>query len=487
MKKIFLLLIVAIAAVMMTSCDESWVNPPTQNGEYTKTPDSFIGQEATVRPKDSIVVVTKDSTITKFINDTIYTTDTTVITIVTTEHDTITVPVGADTVYQDWVNKYSFGYEPSILRGDIYYDVENDTWMDVEKKEEKNHFETQTTLGIRVRRATADTLFLKKMGKSIKYLTPSYENNLTYDSKTFKGGVVSRTERDVRLRMNDSYETVVPQYYEEAFVTDEGVLRQLPSFRITSTEYLSHEDHVIVDDTIVKDGMVYNAIRRDAKIAAHVVVFPQVGEAYEETVILKSDNTMDELKQKIYVEDHPYVEPTPTPEDTVPVNPDTIPTPPTPPTPDEPGYPFQGGKVKAAYFTWAVDMNNRIHEAILIVTENTLVPIVDTDYQMVSGTRYVYNPSEVTVNDDMSAYNSVSYNGGVVPAVLSSYNGGLYWNFNGSPVCAMEDASLASLARNQSTTLTSTKVQDLSRKCTFKNVGNTTHIQTPFYTVVISR
>jgi hypothetical protein len=164
---------------------------------------------------------------------------------------------------------------------------------------------------------------------------------------------------------------------------------------------LSHEDHVIVDDTIVKDGMVYNAIRRDAKIAAHVVVFPQVGEAYEETVILKSDNTMDELKQKIYVEDHPYVEPTPTPEDTVPVNPDTIPTPPTPPTPDEPGYPFQGGKVKAAYFTWAVDMNNRIHEAILIVTENTLVPIVDTDYQMVSGTRYVYNPSEVTVNDDI--------------------------------------------------------------------------------------
>jgi hypothetical protein len=480
-KNYLLLLIVAIAAVMMTSCDESWVNPPTQNGEYTKTSDANVGVEATVRPKDSIVVVTKDSTITKFINDTIYIpgkTDS--IYIVTTEHDTILVPVEhTDTVYMDWVDKYSFGYEPSIVRGDIYYDIENDTWMDVEKKDEKNHFETQTTLGIRVRRATADTLFLKKKGKSIKYLTPSYENNLTYDSRTFKGGVVSRTERDVRLRMDDSYETVVPQYYEEAFVTDEGVLRQLPSFRITSTEYLSHEDHVIVDDTIVKDGMVYNAIRRDAKILAHVVVFPQVGDVYEEDVILKSDNTMDELKQKIYVEDHPVP---PTQDDPVdPVDPND------PNDPDDPGYPFQGGKVKAAYFTWAIDMNNHIHEAILIVTENMLVPIVDTDYQMVSGTRYVYNPSEVTVNDDMSAYNSVSYNGGVVPAVLSSYNGGLYWNYNGSPVCAMEDATLASMARHQSTTLTSTKLQDLSRKVTFKNVGNTTHIQTPFYTVVISK
>lgn len=468
------------------------MNEPESKGKGNGVKDFTFGNVVDERPltdtvtvHDSIIVVTPDSTGTKFITDTIFIpgkTDS--IYIVTTEHDTILIEVGTtDTVFVDWVNKYSYGHEYSIVSGDTYADVEDFSWLDITKKDEQKHFDVNTTAAVKVRRATAEDKFLKNLGKSIKYLPPVIENNLTADVRTFDGGVVSRTERDVRLKMNDSYETVVPQYFEEAFIVDEGVTRQMPSFRITSTEYISHDDDIIEGDTTIKDGMVYQGIRRVAKIAAKMVVFPQVGAPFDTTVILTSDNTMDELKQKIYVEDHPYVEPTP--KDTIPEDkPDTVPT---TPDPDEPGYPFQGGKVKAAYFTYAIDMNNRIHEAILVVTESTLVPIVDSDYQMVSGTRYVYNPSEVTVSDNQAAYNAVSYNGGVVPAVLTDINGSLRWTYEGTVVCAMKDATLASMARQQTTTLTSTKLQDLSRKCQFKNVGNTTHIQTPYYTVVISK
>jgi hypothetical protein len=485
-KKLFYFVLAFILpALFFASCEA--FNPPTDNG----VKDQTLGNYFKVNP-DTIVktvtVITPSDTVTVQVIDTIYHNDSIFIVI---PGDTVYIQNPTDTIYLDWVNKYTFGYEKSLLSGNTYCDAEETSWMEVEKKDSKEHFEVKTTLGIKLRPATADTLFLRKMGKDIKYLTPRETDVNTSERSESSNAIVRKNKRTMVLEMDDSFTVEVPQYDEEAFVWDDGVMRQLPTMRIISTEYLGHNDYVIENDTVVKNGMVYNAIRRDAPVGIKLIVLPQVGEAYEETVILHADNTMDEMKQKIYVPDHPYVEPT-IPEDTIPTPPDTIPTTPEDtipdqPTPDEPGYPFQGGKVKAVYFTCAVDMANGVHQAILIQTENTVVPIVDSDYQMVSGTRYVYNPAEFTVTDDITAYNSVSYNGGVVPAVLRSENGTLRWYYNGDRVCSFKDASFASLLRTQSTVFSSTKVEDLARKVTFKNVGNTTEIYTPYYTVVISQ
>jgi hypothetical protein len=278
------------------------------------------------------------------------------------------------------------------------------------------------------------------------------------------------------LVMNDNFNSNVAEVFEDASVVYKNVKRNLLYTRVVDTRYVSHEDELVENDTVVKNGYVWKRKHRVARIQVKRVEYPQVGQEVTLYDTLVVDSRDANFKTPLYVKDH------------VVPNPDTIPTEPqdtTSVTPDGPGY--KDGRIIEAYFTYAIDMSNKIHDAILLhMKDGSLAAIVDTDYRMVNGTRYVYNPAEVTVTDDPTAYNGVSYDGNVVPAVLRDENGTLRWYYNGNRVCSFKDASLASLVRNQTTTLSSTKLQDLTRKVSFRNVGTTTHIQTPYYTVVIS-
>lgn len=475
-KNYLLLLIVAIAAVMMTSCDESWVNPPTQNGEYTKTPDSFVGQEATVRPKDSIVVVTKDSTITKFINDTIYIpgkTDS--IYIVTTEHDTILVPVEhTDTVYIEWVNKFNYSFEKTETQDSTYWDGEAETKLTVEKQSSTENYEAALKAAAAVEGVSADTLFLTNLGENISYLPPVTTYDETFDRQDDKV-VISKTDRRVNLKMSDTYEADVKLSYEQAFAYVDGVAHQLQSYRIGRVEYLGHKDKIIKGDTIIRKGKRYNAIHRVAPIGVDVMVFPQVGDPYQKTVVLYSDNTMEGMEKKIYVEDTTYTPPTP-------------PTPPSPGEPDDPNEPDEPGYAHFIhiYKSVAVNMAGGLEHAFVgLKDDSTLVAFSLNECQYADGIYTITDPSEFTVSDNPVAYNSVSYDGNLIPAVLKDEQGSKRWYYEGRLVCAFKDGSLSSKQRDQHFDINSIEMQDLSYKVRFENVGNTTRILMTNYTVVL--
>lgn len=463
--------IMMMVAVFVASCKE-WYHEPDSPGGKTwgggvclVTDTAFI-----LQPGDT--VYRAGDTVYIELHDTIH----------SVVHDTINgVIIVHDTVYVTPEPTKVLGFtRTSDQRNYGYYaDDEQTTTMSVDGTP---YASTQVNYGAEVTAHGIDTMWLENKSK-VTYNSPIIANarrtpvgsgDRRYN--TFDGEI-NVTSQDVELAMNDNFNSNVAEVYEDASVTYEGVKRNLLYTRVVDTRYISHEDELVENDTVVKNGYVYKRKHRVARIQVKRVEYPQVGEEVTLFDTLVVDSRDANFSTPLYVKDHEYEEPT-----------DTVPPTPVDPEPDpepEPGY--KNGLIVEAWFTYAIDMSSNIHDALLLKTkDSTLIAITDESYQMVSGVRYVYNPEEVTVSDDISAYNGVSYNGNVVPAVLRDENGTLRWYYDGNKVCSFKDASLASLVRSQSTTLASTKMQDLTRKVSFKNVGTTTHIQTPYYTVVIS-
>lgn len=466
-------------AFFITSCDKKWYNGPDvhrgsetyNSGAHALGPDSVFLPGDTVYRDGKTVIVEVHDTIRETIHDTI---NGEVIV-----HDTVYVNPEPSKVlrFTRTSDPRNYGY---------YVDDEQTTTMSVDGVP---YASTQVNYGAEVTAHGIDTMWLENKAK-VTYNSPIISNArrapVDYGDRRYNtfNGEINVTSQDAVLAMSDNFNSNVAEVFEDASVTYDNVKRSLLYTRVVDTRYVSHEDEVVENDTVVKNGYVWKRKHRVARIQVKRVEYPQVGEEVTLFDTLVVDSRDANFSTPLYVKDHEVIDP-----DTVPVlPPDTIPVLPpdtTPVTPDDPGY--KDGRIVGVYFTYAIDMSSIIHDAILFhMKDGSLAAVVDTDYRMVDGTRFVYNPAEVTVTDDPTAYNGVSYDGNVVPAVLRDENGTLRWYYNGNRVCSFKDASLASLVRNQSTTLSSARLQDLTRKVSFKNVGKTTHIQTPYYTVVVS-
>lgn len=471
-KNLLFFSIMMMIAVVFVSCKD-WYNGPDRGSGVYNGGAHALGPDTIIQVLPGDTVYRSGDTIIVELHDTIH----------VTVHDTINGEVIVhDTVYVSPEPTEILGFtRTSDPRNYGYYaDDEQTTMMSIDGEP---YASTQVNYGAEVTAHSIDTMWLENRA-NVTYNSPIVANarRVAVDLgdrryNTFDGEI-NVTSQDVELAMNDNFNSNVAEVFEDASVVYKNVKRNLLYTRVVDTRYVSHEDELVENDTVVKNGYVWKRKHRVARIQVKRVEYPQVGQEITLYDTLVVDSRDANFKTPLYVKDHEHIVP-----DTVPVlPPDTTPV---TPDPDEPGY--KDGRIVEAYFTYAVDMSNNIHDAILLhMKDGSLAAIVDTDYRMVSGTRYVYNPAEVTVTDDPTAYNGVSYNGNVVPAVLRDENGTLRWYYNGNLVCAFKDASLASLVRNQSTTLSSTKLQDLTRKVSFTNVGTTTHIQTPYYTVVIS-